>query len=252
MAGHSKWAQIKHKKLKMDERRGRLFSKIAREITAAARIGGGDILMNPRLRSIIEEARSVNMPNENIERAIKRGTGELPGVTYEEVSYEGYGPGGIAILIKALTDNKNKTTGDIKHIFSKYGGNLGEAGCVAWQFKSKGIIIISKKKYDEDTILSIALDAEAEDVKGEDDTFEIRTECEKFFKVKEAFKKQNIEIEQAELTMLPQSTIKLEGKEAERLLKLIQALEDLEEVQKVYANFDIPEEVMKAVSEASK
>ncbi len=250
MAGHSKWAQIKHKKAKMDQIRGRIFSKIAREIITAARLGGGDPEKNIRLRAAIEKAKSVNMPAENIERAIKKGTGELPGVTYEEVEYEGYGPGGVAIFVKTLTDNKNRTTGEIRHIFSKYGGNLGSSGCVAWQFKPKGVIMISAEKYDEDTILSIALEAGAEDVKKEGNSYEIRTLPEDFIRVKKAFEEKGIEVEHAELTMIPQSTVTVTGKEAEKLLKLLEALDELDEVQNVYANFDIPEEVMKTVSEA--
>lgn len=188
------------------------------------------------------------MPQENIERAIKRGTGELPGVTYEEVEYEGYGPGGVAIFIKTLTDNKNRTIGEIRHIFSKYGGNLGSSGCVAWQFKPKGVIMISADKYDEDTVLSVALETGAEDVKKDNNTYEVRTPPEDFISVKKAFEEKGIEIEHAEITMIPQSTVTVTGKEAEKVLKLLEALDEMEEVQNVYSNFDIPEEVMKAVS----
>jgi len=249
MAGHSKWAQIKHKKAKVDAKRGRIFTKLIREITVAARMGGGDPEHNPKLRLAIEKAKEHNMPWENIERAIKRGTGELEGVEYQEAIFEGYGPGGVAILVKALTDNKNRTTGEIRHIFSKHGGNLGSPGSVAWQFEEKGIIYIEKDKANEDTVFEIAVEAGAEDVKTEGDTCEVYTSPKDFENVKKAFVDANIEIQNADITMVPQSTVRVDGKDAEKLLKLLDALEDNDDVQKVYANFDIPEEVLQSFTE---
>jgi len=249
MAGHSKWAQIKHKKAKVDAKRGRIFTKLIREITVAARMGGGDPEHNPKLRLAIEKAKEHNMPWENIERAIKRGTGELEGVEYQEAIFEGYGPGGVAILVKALTDNKNRTTGEIRHIFSKHGGNLGSPGSVAWQFEEKGIIYIEKDKANEDTVFEIAVEAGAEDVKTEGDTYEVYTSPKDFENVKKAFVDANIEIQNADITMVPQSTVRVDGKDAEKLLKLLDALEDNDDVQKVYANFDIPEEVLQSFAE---
>ncbi|MCD6131330.1 MAG: YebC/PmpR family DNA-binding transcriptional regulator [Candidatus Hydrothermae bacterium] len=249
MAGHSKWAQIKHKKAKVDAKRGRIFTKLIREITVAARMGGGDPEHNPKLRLAIEKAKEHNMPWENIERAIKRGTGELEGVEYQEAIFEGYGPGGVAILVKALTDNKNRTTGEIRHIFSKHGGNLGSPGSVAWQFEEKGIIYIEKDKANEDTVFEIAVEAGAEDVKTEGDTYEVYTSPKDFENVKKAFVDANIEIQNADITMVPQSTVRVDGKDAEKLLKLLDALEDNDDVQKVYANFDIPEEVLQSFTE---
>jgi len=249
MAGHSKWAQIKHKKARVDAKRGRVFTKLIREITVAARMGGGDPEHNPKLRLAIEKAKEHNMPWENIERAIKRGTGELEGVEYQEAIFEGYGPGGVAILVKTLTDNKNRTTGEIRHIFSKYGGNLGSPGSVAWQFEEKGIIYIEKDKASEDTVFEIAVEAGAEDVKTEGDTYEVYTSPKDFENVKKAFVDANIEIQNADITMVPQSTVRVDGKDAEKLLKLLEALEDNDDVQKVYANFDIPEEVLQSFTE---
>jgi len=249
MAGHSKWAQIKHKKAKVDAKRGRIFTKLIREITVAARMGGGDPEHNPKLRLAIEKAKEHNMPWENIERAIKRGTGELEGVEYQVAIFEGYGPGGVAILVKALTDNKNRTTGEIRHIFSKHGGNLGSPGSVAWQFEEKGIIYIEKDKANEDTVFEIAVEAGAEDVKTEGDTYEVYTSPKDFENVKKAFVDANIEIQNADITMVPQSTVRVDGKDAEKLLKLLDALEDNDDVQKVYANFDIPEEVLQSFTE---
>ena len=248
MSGHSKWAQIKHKKAKMDVRRGKVFSKIIREITVAARISGGKVEANPRLRSAIDAAKAVNMPQDNIERAIKKGTGELPGTTYEEMEYEGYGPGGVALIVKVLTDNKNRTLSEIKHIFSKYGGSLGSAGSVAWQFKSKGIIFVPKENYTEDAILAAALDVGAEDVTSDETTYQITTPPQDFEKVKEGIKEAGIKFDHTELTRLPQSNVSLDERQAERVLKLYEALEEQEDVQTVHANFDIPEEIMEKVS----
>ncbi len=248
MSGHSKWAQIKHKKAKMDLRRGKIFSKLIREITTAARIGGGDVAANPRLRSAIEAAKAVNMPQENIERAIKKGTGELPGTTYEELEYEGYGPGGVALIVRVLTDNKNRTLSEIRHIFSKYGGSLGSTGSVTWQFKSKGVIFVPKNDYDEDTILNAALEAGAEDVVQDKTAYQITTSPQDFERVKNKLREAGIKFDHAELTRLPQSTVPLDEHQAEKVLKLYEALEEQEDVQTVYANFDIAEEVMEKVS----
>jgi YebC/PmpR family DNA-binding regulatory protein len=248
MSGHSKWSQIKHKKAKTDVAKGKVFSKLIREITTAARIGGGDLNANPRLRTAVESARAVNMPMDNIERAIKKGTGELPGVTYEEVEYEGYGPAGVAMIVRALTDNKNRTTADVRHVFEKFGGNLGTTGCVAWQFQPKGIITISKEKIDEDKILAVALEAGADDVKTETDSFQIITPQETFEAVKNRLKDEKIEWVSAEFTKLPQNTLPLDEKNAEKVLKLYEALEELDEVSQVYANFDIADELMEKLT----
>jgi len=248
MAGHSKWAQIKRKKEKMDKRRGQIFTKLIREITVAAREGGGNPEFNPRLRLAIEHAKAHNMPWENIERAIKRGTGELPGVSYEEIRYEGYGPGGVAFIIETMTDNRNRTTSEIRHIFSKHGGHLGSTGCVAWMFQDKGFITVEKSKVDEDTIIEIALEAGAEDVKAEGDYYEIVTDPRSFHQVKTALEERGIPYESAELTKIPQNTVRLEGDQAIKILKLMEELEEHPDVQHVYANFDIPESVMMEVS----
>jgi YebC/PmpR family DNA-binding regulatory protein len=246
MAGHSKWAQIKHKKAHTDAKRGKIFTKIVKEISVAARLGGGDPEGNPRLRNAIEKAKEVNMPSENIKRAIMKGTGELPGTTYEEITYEGYGPGGVAILIETLTDNKNRTVSEIRHILSKNGGNMGEAGCVSWIFEKKGYILVEKTKVDEDTLMSIVLDAGAEDMKNDpkEDNYEVITSPENLNAVKEAIEKQNIPVSLSEITMLPKSYVPIEGSAADQMVRLVDALEDNDDVQNVYANFDIPEEAM--------
>ncbi|MCX7995368.1 MAG: YebC/PmpR family DNA-binding transcriptional regulator [candidate division WOR-3 bacterium] len=252
MSGHSKWAKIKRKKASADAARGRLFTKLIREITVAARQGGGDPNANPRLRTAIEEARAANMPNENIERAIKRGTGQLDGgQTLEEVIYEGYGPNGVALLIEAVTDNRNRTTSEIKHILSRHNGSLGTQGSVAWQFQTRGIITIDAHKYDEDTILSLALDGGALDVKTEDENYQVITTPETFHKIKDIFKNNNIEILSSEITKIPQNTIPLNEKDAEKVLKLFEALDELDDVQHVYSNFDIPDEIMEKISNQS-
>ncbi len=249
MSGHSKWAKIKRKKAGADAARGRLFTKLIREITIAARHGGGDPNTNPRLRTAIDEAKAANMPNENIERAIKRGTGQFnDGQTLEEVVYEGYGPNGVALLIEAVTDNRNRTTSEIKHILSRHNGSLGTQGSVAWQFQTRGIITINAKKYDEDTVLSLALDGGALDVKNEDDNYQVITTPETFHKIKEIFKNNNIEIISSEITKIPQNTIPLNEKDAEKVLKLFEALDELDDVQHVYGNFDISDEVMERIS----
>jgi len=246
MSGHSKWAQVKHKKAAADARKGKVFSKLSKEISVASRLGGSNPDMNPRLRLAIEKAREVNMPSENIKRAIQKGTGELPGISFEESVYEGYGPGGVAMLIEILTDNKNRTTPEIRHIMSKHGGNLGETGCVAWMFDKKGYLLVDKKAIDEDTLMSVALDAGAEDMKNdpEEENYEIITAPEDLKKVKEAIERNNIPIAMANVTMLPKSHVKLGPPDAERMLKLMDALEDHDDVKDVYANFDIPDEVM--------
>jgi YebC/PmpR family DNA-binding regulatory protein len=231
----------------MDAQRGKIFTKLIKEITVAARGGGGDPDANPRLRTAIQSAKDANMPSENIERAIKKGTGELPGVKYEEFTYEGYGPNGVAILVESLSDNKNRTTADIRHIFGRYNGRLGEAGCVAWIFEQKGLILIDQGKCDEDTILSVALEAGADDVKSEDGTFEVTTTPADFEKVRQAIADGGIEYIQAELTKIPQSLVKLDGSEAQKTLRLVEALEDHDDVQKVHANFDIDESIMETI-----
>lgn len=245
MSGHSKWASIKHKKASMDAKKGKIFSKLSKELTVAARIGGGDPIGNPRLRLAIEKAKEANMPSDNINRAIKKGTGELPGVSYEEAIYEGYGPGGVAILIEIMTDNKNRTIADLRHIITKHGGKSGESGCVSWLFHKKGYILVDKKKADEDTLMAIAIDAGAEDMRSLDgeENYEIITDPHDFDMVKR-FLEGKVEIAHADLTMLPQSYIKLDTKEAGQMVRLMEALDDHDDVQNVYANFDIPDEAL--------
>ncbi len=245
MSGHSKWSSIKHKKGAADAKRGKIFTKLIKEITVAARMGGsGDVDANPRLRTAVQAAKAENMPKNNIERAIKKGTGDLEGVNYEEILYEGYGPGGAAVLVESLTDNKNRAVADIRYIFNKNGGNLGENGCVAWMFSKKGYIVSEKAAVDEEQIMEIAIDAGAEDVREDNGNFEIITEPEDFEAVKTALESGSIPYLVGEVTMLPQSTSNLEGKEAEQMYRLMEALEDCEDVQKVYTNADIPEEVI--------
>lgn len=249
MSGHSKWASIKHKKASTDAKRGKVFTKIVKEISIAARLGGGDLSGNPRLRTAIEKAKEVNMPSDNIKRAVMKGTGELPGVSYEEYIYEGYGPGGAAILIEVLTDNKNRTSPEIRHILTKNNGNMGEAGCVGWMFEKKGYILIEKTKIDEDNLMSIALDAGAEDMKNDpkEDNYEIITMPEHLGKVKTAIEAASIPVSLAEITMLPKNYAPVDEKQAEQMIRLIEALEDNEDVQNVYTNFDVPEEVIAKV-----
>lgn len=248
MSGHSKWAGIKHKKSKVDAQRGRLFTRLIREITVAARLGGGDPAGNPRLRDAIEKAKAGNMPHDNIVRAIKKGTGELEGVAYEECVYEGYGPQGVGVLLEAVTDNRNRTTAEIRKIFSRFGGNLGEVGCVGWMFDKKGLIQVTAKGVDEERLLAVALEAGAEDVRTEEQTFEVVTAPKDFDGVKTALEQGSFPIEQAEVTMVPQSTVRIEGKTAEQVLRLMDELEEHDDVQHVYANFDIPEKIMAALS----
>ncbi len=246
MSGHSKWSQIKHKKGQTDAKRGKIFTKIVKEISIAARLGGGDPDGNPRLRTAIEKAKEVNMPHDNIKKAIMKGTGELPGVSYEEYIYEGYGPAGVALMIEVMTDNKNRTLPEIRHMLGKSGGSLGETGCVSWMFDKKGYILVSKEKVSEDSVMSVALDAGAEDMKNDpnEENYEIITAPEDFSSVREAIEKANIPISSAEVSMLPKNYVVLDEKAAEQMVRLMDSLEDHEDVQNVYANFDIPDEVM--------
>lgn len=249
MAGHSKWKNRQHRKARQDAKKGKIFSKMAREITAAARQGGGDPETNPRLRLALERARQFGVPNENIERAIKRGTGANAGDDYEEIVYEGYGPGGVALMVRVLTDNRNRAASDLRHLFSKYGGNLGETGCVSWLFERKGVIVIERDAaaLPEDDLLMAALEANAEDFRGEGDAFEITAPPERLEEVRRALEAAGVrEFSVAEVTMIPRTQVRLEGKEAEQLLKLLDALEDHDDVQEVYGNYDIAEEVMAA------
>jgi YebC/PmpR family DNA-binding regulatory protein len=248
MSGHSKWASIKHKKAKVDAQRGRVFTKLIREITIAARVGGGDPGGNPRLRSAILAAKGMNMPADNIDRAVKKGTGELEGVTYEEVTYEGYGPGGVAVLAEVVTDNKNRTVGEIRKIFSRHGGNLGESGCVAFLFEKKGHLQVEAAQVDEDRLMTVVLEAGAEDMQREDSNYAISTAPKDFEKVRDALAKAGIKPLTAEVTKLPKSTVKLEGKHAEQMVHLMEELEEHDDVQHVYANFDIPEEILAALT----
>ena len=240
MAGHSKWSQIKRKKAANDAKRGKIFTRLIREISVAAR-DGGDPEFNPRLRLAIDTAKAANMPADNIERAIKRGTGELEGVTYEEIAYEGYAPGGVALYIETLTDNANRTVADVRHILNKHGGSLGTSGSVAWQFDRKGQIYVSAEQYDEESLMLAVLEAGAEDMEREDDTFIITTDVAAFHTVQDGLREQGIAIEEAELAMVPQTMVAVEGDEAKRLVKLLDALDDIDDVQKVYSNGDIDE-----------
>ncbi|HIE35911.1 MAG TPA: YebC/PmpR family DNA-binding transcriptional regulator [Candidatus Omnitrophica bacterium] len=249
MSGHSKWAGIKHKKAAQDAKRGRLFTKLIREITVAAREGGGNPDTNHRLRTAIERAKDANMPQDNIEKAIKRGTGELPGTVFESCIFEGYGPGGVAIMVEALTDNKNRTSAEIRNIFSKKGGNLAGGGSVSWIFNKKGYVLVDKSQMGEEELFSIAVDAGAEDVKTEGKNYEIFCDPKDFENLKEAIKNKEIKWEMAELTMVPTSTVKVGGSQAKQILSLIEALEDHDDVQKVYANFDIPDEILEEMAQ---
>lgn len=247
MSGHSKWASIKHKKAAADAKRGRLFTKLIREITVAARNGGGDPNANPRLRTVIEAAKAANMPGDNIERAIKRGTGELEGVSYEEVTYEGYGPQGVAVLVQCLTDNKNRTAAEVRSIFNKNEGSLAGAGSVAWLFEKKGLIVIPQQAIAEDKLMEIALNAGAEDLSQAGDKYEITTGLSEFEAVRTALAEAGLKPESAELTMIPKSQVPVSAESARAVLRLIDALQDHDDVQNVYANCDIPDEVMKEV-----
>ncbi len=250
MSGHSKWHSIKHKKAREDAKRGKVFTKLIRELTVSARAGGGDPSMNPRLRTAIDRAKAENMPADNIDRAIKKGTGDLEGVRYEEHTYEGYGPGGTAILVEVMTDNKNRCTAEIRHIFSKQNGNLGENGCVSWIFEKRGYISIPSDTVDEETLMDIALEAGADDIveDKEDKQFEVYTPPESFQAVKEALTAKGVTWQAADITMIPKNTVRLQGKEAEQTLRLMDALEDNDDVQNVYSNFDISKEVMESLT----
>ena len=241
MSGHSKWHSIKHKKAATDSKRGRIFTRLIKEMTAAARNGGGDPDANPRLRLAIATAKASNMPAENIKRAVMRGTGELPGITYEDVNYEGYGPGGVAIFMRVLTDNKNRTVAEIRHVLSKNGGNLGESGCVGWMFDRKGYFVVEKSAADEDKLMEIALGAGADDMREDGSNFEILTTPENFEVVRAALEEAKIPTTAGEISMMPQNYVKLEGKSAQTMLKLMEALEDHEDIQNVWVNFDIDE-----------
>jgi len=249
MSGHSKWHSIKHKKAKIDAAKGRVFTKIIKELTVSARIGGADPDANPRLRTALAAAKAANMPAKNIDNAIKKGTGELPGVVYEDVSYEGYGPEGVALFIDAVTDNKNRTVAEIRHLLSRYNGNLGESGSVAWMFEKKGLIRVPKNKYTEDELMEVALECGAEDISTEDEAYEVYTSFEDFQQVRSALEDKSILMDGAELTMLPQNYIKLQGKAAEQLMKLIDALDEHDDVQNVYANFDIEDSELERIYE---
>lgn len=245
MSGHNKWASIKHKKGAADAKRGKVFTKLIREITVAARSGGGDQNKNPRLRLAIQRAKDANMPADNIERGIKKGTGELEGVNYEEVVYEGYGQGGVAIIVEALTDNKNRASSSIRNTFSKRGGNMAGQGSVSWMFEKKGYIVVNKSDVEEDKLMDIVLEAGAEDMKTEESTYEITTAPSDFENVKKVIADKNIKMESSEITNIPKNTIKITGDNAKKLLALVNELEDDDDVQNVYANFDIPDEVLK-------
>jgi YebC/PmpR family DNA-binding regulatory protein len=244
MSGHSKWSTIKRKKGKLDAQRGRIFTRLGKEIVVAARSGGSDPDMNPRLRTAIDNAKKANMPADNIKRSVQKGAGELPGASYEETTYEGYGPGGVAVYLEVLTDNKNRTVAEIRHLFTKYNGNLGESGSVSWIFQKYGEILIPQSSLDEDTLMMTALECGASDVRAEDGGYTVRTELSDLYTAKEGLEKAGVEVGEASITMIPQNTVKLEGKQAEQLLKLFEALEDHDDVQSVHANFDIADEIL--------
>jgi YebC/PmpR family DNA-binding regulatory protein len=248
MSGHSKWSSIKHKKALKDARRGKLFTKLIKEITVAARMGGGDVNANPRLRTAVIAARQNSMPTDNIERAIKKGAGELEGVTYDEVTYEAYGPGGVAILVQALTDNRNRTVAELRSILQKHGGNLGSAGAVAWMFQKRGLITVDRAGVDEDRVMEVALEGGAEDVREAGDLLEILTAPERFEAVKTALEQAGVPIGSAEVTMMPQSSVSISGKNAEHMVRLLEALEDHDDVQSVSSNMDIAAEELERLS----
>jgi len=249
MSGHSKWSTIKHKKAKTDSARGKVFTKILKEITTAAKIGGGDLNGNSRLRMAVDKAKESNMPSSNVERAIKKGTGELEGVSYEEVTYEGYGPSGTAVLVEAMTDNANRTVSELRNLFSKNGGNLGQTGCVAWIFKKKGIITFEKKGIDSDTLSMAAIEAGAEDIEDQESSIDIVTTPENFEKVRDTLKEQKFASTNAEISMVPSNKVKIEDKEtADKILKLMSVIEDNDDVQKVHSNFDIPDNLIDETS----
>jgi len=246
MSGHSKWATIKHKKGAADAKRGKVFTRLIKELTVAARNGGGDPDMNPRLRTVIADARAANMPADNIKRAIRRGTGEEEGVSYDEVTYEAFGPGGVAILVETLTDNRNRTVGEMRHILTRFGGNLGEANSVGWMFEKKGLVTVEKGKVEEDTLMSAVLDAGADDMKDDGSAWEIVSPTDTHHAVVEAVKALGVEPATSEIAMLPQNYIKLEGRPAQQMLKLMEALEDYDDTKNVWSNFDIEEKEIEA------
>lgn len=248
MSGHSKWHSIRHKKGAADARRGKLFTSLIKEITVAARLGGGDPDGNPRLRAAMAAAKSNNMPGENIKRAVQKGTGELPGLSYEDAVYEGYGPGGVAILVEAVTDNKNRTVSDIRHVFSKFGGNLGQSGCVAHLFQRQGLILIDKSSTDEDDLMTVALEAGAEDMRDGGEVYEIYTSPQDYEAVLEEIRSHELAVASADLSMIPQTTLQLAGKPAQQMLRLMESLEDHDDVQKVFANFDIEDVELEAAA----
>ena len=247
MSGHSKWHSIKHKKAATDAKRGKAFTKVIKEITVAARIGGGDPEANPRLRKAVGDAKSLNMPADNIQRAIMKGTGELEGMSIEEIVYEGYGPGGVAIMVETLTDNRNRTVSELRHVFSKHGGNLGENGCVAWMFTKKGYILVPARDMDEEAAMNVAIEAGADDLSAQDDQYEILTDPASFHAVLGELKNKGIEPTMAQLSMIPQNYVKLEGRPAQQMVRMMDALDDHDDVQNVHANFDIEESELAGV-----
>ena len=249
MSGHSKWSSIKHKKAAADAARGKVFTKLIKEITVAAKLGGGDVDINPRLRDAVTRAKQANMPKDNIEKAIKKGTGELPGVVYEEIIYEGYGPAGTALYIEITTDNRNRTVAEIRFILTKHGGNLGESGSVAWMFDRKGVILVDREKYDEEELTLAALDAGAEDVIDEDEVYEILTEPNNLEIVKHALEGSGISSRSAEISMVPQNSVDVKGNDAEKVLKLMDVLDDHDDVQNVWSNFDLDDETLASLSQ---
>ncbi len=249
MSGHSKWSTIKRKKGAVDAKRGKIFTKLIKEITVAARMGGGDLEANPRLRTAVTSAKSENMPKDNIDRAIKKGAGGLDGASYEELTYEGYGPAGVAVFLEIMTDNKKRIAADLRHIFSRNNGNLGENGCVSWIFEKKGLIVFESDKVDEEKLMEVALEAGAEDIREDGSTFDVITAVDSFYEVKNSIDENNMGYTLAEITMIPQNYVKLQEKEAHQMLRLMNALEDHEDVQHVYANFDIPENILEEMNE---
>jgi YebC/PmpR family DNA-binding regulatory protein len=250
VSGHSRWSQIKRKKGKTDVQRGKLFSKILREVTVAARHGGGDPKANMRLKAAIETARTANMPADNIKRAIQKGTGELPGEAYEEITYEGFGPGGVALLVRVLTDNRNRTAPEIRHLFERHGGNMGASGSVAWMFERKGVIQVDAERMAEDDVLAVALDAGATDMRRIEKVYEITTAPAEMEAVRGALEARSVPVLEGAVSFVPQSTVRVEGKDAQAVLRLVEALEEQDDVQAVYANYDIPDEVLEAISAA--
>ena len=248
MAGHSKWANVKHRKAAMDAKRGKLFTRVLREITVAARLGGGDPEANPRLRNAIADARSNNVPNDNIDRAVKKGTGELEGGSLEEIALEGYGPGGVAVLVEAVTDNRNRTVSDVRHLFSRYGGNLGESGCVAWMFDRRGFFTLDKEGLGEEELMELALELGVEDFSVEEDQYELYTSVDDFIRVKEELDRRDVKVEVHQLAMIPQSYVDVGEEKAPQLLRLLEALEDHDDTQNVWANFDIDDSLLVAQS----